>query len=458
MDSTNTLPQIEPAQSHKEATANELFAAASPAMAYARNADTSGGLTWGYLGARWGGTLVANGTITLGASTTTYIVAHRTTGAVSASAATTNWDDIGTYARLYKVFTGVSTVSSYEDHRAGPNGLVPSSSDAIAGHEAATDPHPQYLTAAEGNAAYQPLDAELSALAGLASAANKIPRFTGSGTAGLLDFSTDTAMAANSDTVIPSQKAIRSYIDSVVTGGAVDAMIFKGVVDCSANPNYPAADAGHLYKVSVAGKIGGGSGPNVEAGDTLYCITDGTAAGNHATVGAAWVIAQANVDGAVTSVTSSVTSGSVAVFSGTSGKVVAERTLSQLAGDLRADLKPTDCIPVACSDETTALTAGTAKVTFRMPFAFTLTAVRASLTTSQTSGSIFTVDVNEAGTSILSTKLTIDNTERTSTTAATAAVITDSSLADDAEISIDIDQVGDGTAKGLKVYLIGYRT
>jgi hypothetical protein len=112
-------------------------------------------------------------------------------------------------------------------------------------------------------------------------------------------------------------------------------------------------------------------------------------------------------------------------------------------------------IPVACSDETTALTTGAAKVTFRMPYAVTLTGVRASLTTAQTSGSIFTVDINEAGTTILSTKLTIDNTERTSTTAATPAVISDSSLADDAEITIDIDQIGDGTAKGLKVYLIG---
>ena len=40
-------------------------------------------------------------------------------------------------------------------------------------------------------------------------------------------------------------------------------------------------------------------------------------------------------------------------------------------------------------------------------------------------------------------------------TAATAAVISDSALADDAEITIDVDQIGDGTAKGLKVYLIG---
>jgi hypothetical protein len=110
---------------------------------------------------------------------------------------------------------------------------------------------------------------------------------------------------------------------------------------------------------------------------------------------------------------------------------------------------------VAASDESTALATGAAKITFRMPRAVTLTAVRASLTTAQASGTIFTVDINEGGTSILSTKLTIDNTETTSTTAVTAPVISDAGLADDAEMTIDIDQIGNGTAKGLKVMLIG---
>lgn len=115
-------------------------------------------------------------------------------------------------------------------------------------------------------------------------------------------------------------------------------------------------------------------------------------------------------------------------------------------------------IAVAFSDETTAITAGAAKATFRMPFGMTLTSVKASLSTAQTSGSIFTIDLNEAGTSVLSTKLTIDNTEKTSVTAATAAVISDATLADDAEITIDVDQVGDGTAAGGKIYLKGVRT
>jgi len=114
-------------------------------------------------------------------------------------------------------------------------------------------------------------------------------------------------------------------------------------------------------------------------------------------------------------------------------------------------------IQLAASDETTALTTGTAKMTFRMPHAMTLTSVRASLTTAQASGSIFTVDINQGGSSVLGTKLTIDNTEKTSTTAATPATITTSALTDDAEITIDIDQIGDGTAKGLKITLIGTR-
>jgi hypothetical protein len=108
-------------------------------------------------------------------------------------------------------------------------------------------------------------------------------------------------------------------------------------------------------------------------------------------------------------------------------------------------------------DETTAQTAATGKYTFRMPYPMTLTEVRASLNTAPV-GSTFVVDVNEGGTSILSTKLSIDASEKTSTTAATAAVISDSTLADDAEISIDVDQIGSGTAgAGLKVYLIGYQ-
>jgi hypothetical protein len=133
-------------------------------------------------------------------------------------------------------------------------------------------------------------------------------------------------------------------------------------------------------------------------------------------------------------------------------------TAAQAAAVLGTNVKSVESIIVACTDETTPITAATTKVTFRMPYAFTLTDIRASLSTAQTSGSIFTVDVNESGTTVISTKLTIDNTEKTTTTAATPRVISDSSLADDAEMTVDVDQIGDGTAKGLKITLIGTRT
>lgn len=114
-------------------------------------------------------------------------------------------------------------------------------------------------------------------------------------------------------------------------------------------------------------------------------------------------------------------------------------------------------IQVAASDEVTPLISGTSKVTFRLPTAFTLTEVRASLTIDQTGGPIFTVDINQNGTSILGTLLTIDNSQKTSTTASVPATIVTSSLTDDAEITVDIDQIGSGTAVGLKITLIGTR-
>jgi len=112
---------------------------------------------------------------------------------------------------------------------------------------------------------------------------------------------------------------------------------------------------------------------------------------------------------------------------------------------------------VACSDETTALTTGT-KVTMRMPFAFTLTAVRASLTTAGTGANLVTVDIEQGGTTILSTKITINATELTSTTASTPPVISTTALTDDSSIDFDVDQIDSGgVSAGLKVYLIGYR-
>jgi hypothetical protein len=111
-----------------------------------------------------------------------------------------------------------------------------------------------------------------------------------------------------------------------------------------------------------------------------------------------------------------------------------------------------DWFVIAASDETTSLAVGSGKTYFRMPYAATLLAVRASV--NAVASGVTIVDINENGTSVLGDKLSIDANEKTSTTAASGVTISGFTLTDDAEISIDIDQVGTApVAKGLKVYL-----
>jgi hypothetical protein len=138
-----------------------------------------------------------------------------------------------------------------------------------------------------------------------------------------IEISTDGTFAANSDLKIPTEKATQTRISAMIAAAiaASDVEVLKGGIDCSANPNYPAADAGHVYRVTVAGKIGGASGPNVEVNDRLECFVDGSAAGNHASVGGNWFISQVNIDGAVTGPVSA-TANAVVLFDGTTGKIV----------------------------------------------------------------------------------------------------------------------------------------
>ena len=130
-----------------------------------------------------------------------------------------------------------------------------------------------------------------------------------------------------------------------------------------------------------------------------------------------------------------------------------------IAADL-TNAKPIEAIIVPVFDTPTVVTAGVGKFSFRMPYAFTLSSVRASLATAQATGALMTANVKANGVSLFSTKSTLDNTEKTTTTALTPSVLTATPLAiaDDAEMTFDVDTVGDGTGKGLIVTLIGRRT
>jgi hypothetical protein len=119
---------------------------------------------------------------------------------------------------------------------------------------------------------------------------------------------------------------------------------------------------------------------------------------------------------------------------------------------------PREFIEFAVSDEATALTTGTAKITFRLPYATTFYQVpRASLNTASSSGSVV-VDVKVGGTSILSTnKLTVDASSKTSVGSTTTIALATTTASDDAEVTIDVTSAGTG-AKGLKVILYVQRT
>lgn len=113
---TTNIDTISSSQAAKEVTANAFFDAASTATYFGRRAAGSSALTWAYYGAvlmiSGVPTRFANGSLSLPASSTCYIEA---TAAGAVSYNTTGW----TSGRmpLYKVVTGASTVTSYEDFR-----------------------------------------------------------------------------------------------------------------------------------------------------------------------------------------------------------------------------------------------------------------------------------------------------------------------------------------------------
>lgn len=238
------------------------------------------------------------------------------------------------------------------------------------------------------------------------------------------------------------------------TGGA----LAKGTPVClaafdagSGNPGMAAADADGAGLMPCIGILGAA----VNAGASgIPVITGGEITGLDTS---AWTLGDrlyVSTGGALTKVRP--TAGfiqSVAVVSRVDAALGEIIVVIEEAGELY-----TEVLERAISDEVTNLTTGTAKLTFRMPFGFVLTGIRASVNTAPV-GAAIQVDVNEGGVSIFSTPLTIDDGEKTSVTAATPAVISDATLADDAEITVDIDTVGSTTAgKGLKLVMLGYRT
>jgi hypothetical protein len=309
------------------------------------------------------------------------------------------------------------------------------------------------------------------------------------------------AVQADIDAAISTHSAAtdphgdRAYADSLFA--QLNEANFQGTIDCSANPNYPAADADDAYRVSAAGKIGGASGVDVEIGDLAICLTNGTPSGTQAAVGANWTIVQNNLNGAVIGPASSVDD-RIALFSGTTGRLIkqASVTVADISGDsytvadtndwpgsdpttkttalntlaarttdLEAEVDTLQAgvrlVQILVTDPSgAALSTGDGKAFVVIPSdlnGYVLTSVFAAVSTVSSSGTP-TVQLARvrAGTpaDMLSTRVTIDANEYTSETAVTPAVINTSN--DDVQTSdfirVDVDVAGTGT-KGLIVAL-----
>jgi hypothetical protein len=149
-------------------------------------------------------------------------------------------------------------------------------------------------------------------------------------------------------------------------------------------------------------------------------------------------------------ITTNTSTGNAVTVSGGYHTLVTETTNSNGGTINIATAIDTMCMVIACSDETSDLTQGTAKVTFRAPFKMKVTAVRLNVNTSP-AGAAVIVNIKEAGNTLFSVKPQVDAGQLTSTSAPT---FSDTDLADNAEMTIDIDQIGSSTAgKGLKVHI-----
>jgi len=404
---------------------------------------------------------------------------------------------------------------------------------AVTAHEIAADPHPQYLTTAEGNAVYA--TAVQGALAATAVQPSGLASYVQTSDARLSDsreWSAPTVTQADAEAGISTVRrawtvqrvwqAAEAWWQSSsgATGRAVAAAGTKAQGRTALELGSAAtAAAGDFATAAQGAKADTAVQP---AGLTSYVLTSdtrlgdarewsaatatqaeseagtstarlaftpqrvfqaiaawwagsafasklaGIASGATANQTDAFLLSRGNhtgtqTAGTITGLAAVATSGAYADLSGrlvissnapaALGATAAAGTSGDAARADHVHQRDTDIYKVPVGDESTAVTAGTNKIRFRADFTGTLIAVRAGVNTAPT-GSTLIVDINKNGTSMLGAKLSIDPAETTSATAASGATITTSSIMDDDEIGIDIDQIGSTVAgAGLKVSL-----
>lgn len=335
-----------------------------------------------------------------------------------------------------------------------------------------------------GDMIYGDTAGAVARLAGNTTTTKKFLTSVGDGTnstapAYSLDFSTDGTFAGNSDTIVPSQKAIKTYVDGSVAG----LLDYRGGYDASGN-TYPTTGGsgtagavlkGDMWVISVAGTLGGEA---VQIGDSIIANVD-----TPAQTASNWNHLNANISYVPENVANR-----LAAFQGTpddthypSEKLVKDSLDAKLAITSKASsseinggtdndkyITPdalagsnvgTSKYHVKICDETTAITTGDGKFIFTIPQelnGMNLVGVVAMVSTVSSSG-LPTVQIRNVTDAVdmLTTRVTIDVSEYNSYDATTPAVIDEDhdDVATGDRIAIDVDVAGTG-AKGLEVYLL----
>lgn len=191
---------------------------------YGIDSTTTAGLTWGYVGGLFNGNTVAAGSVALTDGATNFVVVLRSTGAVSVSTTSTN-SLSPLYAKLFKVTALGSNVTAVVDQRLDTNGLLLS---AGAGPIA---PDTDGTLAANSDA--------------IVSSQKAVKTYVDAHVTPPVVPATDGTFAANSDALVPSQKAVKTYVDAHVAPPiAVDT---DGTLAANSNAVVPSQKAIKSY-------------------------------------------------------------------------------------------------------------------------------------------------------------------------------------------------------------------